>query len=831
MAKFCSSLEIILAPDQANDLLQLLESSMPLPPQLRALHQNMMVQASLQEERPRELDFNVTVLNAHIFYSILFWSWGLSEWSASDLYHNALNSRNMLPTPEPSLTPVTVRSHSVASDMQCPSEQRTLPSYTSTNRRRCRTEDTLSDHDGSLRPPTKRHRSSSCAGIGSPRQPDHEGETSEPNLGVLPQPEPEGEPPEPFFNPPRIARPPRKCPRGACRLRINVNAARRPEEHEDDGDVEDDDDEEEDEEVEEEAKEKEAMEGEDGEDENGERGEYGEGDEVRDDRDIQPVGGAQVQRGSWRRRASDEPRISCSDKAATIIAELASAHCTAQTPYVEDESLSSVVARCRGIVSKDICTNFLVMVNYMTLVCKCQSIRLKTGLHLKGIHAREIEGRPLCGVSYRTFLDWHSVGSKFIAIASGGSIYALVLIAGLGLRVSIASMVGPTHLHLADMLRSPPKGSLQRQLITDYIAPTIARMRSTFPLTIASMFSRVLIERYTVSKNVDCTDLSASDRFFDAIIQNLQVWRVCIAPVGDLTRVPVQSLNHKEFYGSSRPYSPPLSDVEEDEIEHIIIKTSYDPLSPKNKHFKAPRDRDANTKWTAVQRLCAESGERVSSIDALRKKLAAMYKAGVKKSPESYLRIPMSIIPNHHLELRNKDGSLMAFVSTGLPSHIRSSLEGHDAPSDVQPWLLEKDSMRTNHGQMETYLQEEFEMLMEVASVLPGNCMTPVAPFISLVININVSTKAHRDSFDRHLCLVIPIGHFEGGALCLLENGLVLELRPGDIALFRSSEVTHFNLDYWGTRASLVFQTDKEFASWVKDRNGWVDNATMHSFV
>jgi hypothetical protein len=66
------------------------------------------------------------------------------------------------------------------------------------------------------------------------------------------------------------------------------------------------------------------------------------------------------------------------------------------------------------------------------------------------------------------------------------------------------------------------------------------------------------------------------------------------------------------------------------------------------------------------------------------------------------------------------------------------------------------------------------------------------------VININVYTKAHRDSGDRHLCLVIPIGHFEGGGLCLLENGLVLELRNGDIAIFRSSEVTHFNLDYRG---------------------------------
>jgi hypothetical protein len=35
----------------------------------------------------------------------------------------------------------------------------------------------------------------------------------------------------------------------------------------------------------------------------------------------------------------------------------------------------------------------------------------------------------------------------------------------------------------------------------------------------------------------------------------------------------------------------------------------------------------------------------------------------------------MSVNHSHHLELRNTDGSLMAFVSTGLPSHIRSALE------------------------------------------------------------------------------------------------------------------------------------------------------------
>jgi len=372
---------------------------MPLPPRLHALHQDMMLQASMQEER-RALDLNGVYLfalgNCSVCSHILLCS-GAGAHQNAQLststhgpcmmdtlmspisihvacpnalsngfnHRNASDSRNTLPTPEPSLTPVT---HSVASHMHCPSEKGTLPSYTPTNRRRCRTEDTLLDHDGPLYPARKRHKSSSYADIGCPPQPDHERETPELDLGPLPQPEPEGGPRKPGFNPPHNTRPPRKCLQGACRSRINVDAARRPEEHEDEAEDEDEENQEQ------------LMEG--------EEGKYGGEDEVRDDRDVQPVGSAQLIRGSWRRRASDEPKISCSDKASAIIAELASAHCQSsihdpliwlrdiagyvQTPYVEDESLLSVVARCRGIASKDICTNFLVMVNYMTLVCKCQ---------------------------------------------------------------------------------------------------------------------------------------------------------------------------------------------------------------------------------------------------------------------------------------------------------------------------------------------------------------------------------------------------------------------------------------------------------------------------
>jgi hypothetical protein len=90
-----------------------------------------------------------------------------------------------------------------------------------------------------------------------------------------------------------------------------------------------------------------------------------------------------------------------------------------------------------------------------------------------------------------------------------------------------------------------------------------------------------------------------------------------------IRRFPLQKINHNELQGASRPYSPPLSDVDEDVTLHIVIKTSYDPLSPENKRFKLPRDKAKNTIWSASERSRAEAGERVKSIEDLRNKVCA----------------------------------------------------------------------------------------------------------------------------------------------------------------------------------------------------------------
>ncbi|KIK11716.1 hypothetical protein PISMIDRAFT_122243, partial [Pisolithus microcarpus 441] len=117
--------------------------------------------------------------------------------------------------------------------------------------------------------------------------------------------------------------------------------------------------------------------------------------------------------------------------------------------------------------------------------------------------------------------------------------------------------------------------------------------------------------------------------------------------------------------------------------------------------------------------------------------------------------------------------------------------------------------------------EAEYSALVQVAESLPGNVISHVEPFISLVVNINIQTAAHHDRFNKNLCLALAIGDFSGGGLVLKEQGLVLELQNGDFAVFHSSEATHFNLDYVGVRATFIMQTDVGFDKWTVERNSW----------
>jgi hypothetical protein len=123
--------------------------------------------------------------------------------------------------------------------------------------------------------------------------------------------------------------------------------------------------------------------------------------------------------------------------------------------------------------------------------------------------------------------------------------------------------------------------------------------------------------------------------------------------------------------------------------------------------------------------------------------------------------------------------------------------------------------------QLQTLLPEAYEELRQYCDILPHDEPSPAYPFTGVVVNLNVSTLGHRDKGDKNWCVVVCVSDCEGGALVCYELGLVIELQCGDAVIFRSADITHFNLHYLGRRASVVFHSDKSFDAWLKDRNGW----------
>lgn len=132
---------------------------------------------------------------------------------------------------------------------------------------------------------------------------------------------------------------------------------------------------------------------------------------------------------------------------------------------------------------------------------------------------------------------------------------------------------------------------------------------------------------------------------------------------------------------------------------------------------------------------------------------------------------------------------------------------------------------------MKKYLPQTSFNIAAYASQLPGYEDCPAYPFAGFVLNVNVAVQGHRDNMDLEACLVLPIGSFSGGELCLEEPGLVVPLRAGDFFVFPSYRITHFNLHYSGTRASLVCHSDRAGIHWRADRLHWEGNTYLEDEV
>src|ERR1700733_7544572 len=125
------------------------------------------------------------------------------------------------------------------------------------------------------------------------------------------------------------------------------------------------------------------------------------------------------------------------------------------------------------------------------------------------------------------------------------------------------------------------------------------------------------------------------------------------------------------------------------------------------------------------------------------------------------------------------------------------------------------------HQIISTHCPSEYKEIKAFVDVLPLNHYPKTYPFASFVINIQGSTMAHKDPKDKIWCVTIPFGNYSGGGLVLHEAGVVIERAVGDVMIFPSSHLTHFNLDFEGVRGSIILFSDKHGDDWVRFRNGW----------
>ncbi|KZT54497.1 hypothetical protein CALCODRAFT_418249, partial [Calocera cornea HHB12733] len=102
------------------------------------------------------------------------------------------------------------------------------------------------------------------------------------------------------------------------------------------------------------------------------------------------------------------------------------------------------------------------------------------------------------------------------------------------------------------------------------------------------------------------------------------------------------------------------------------------------------------------------------------------------------------------------------------------------------------------HRQVQAKLPQEYHLLEALVQKVPLNTELPCYPFPSFVVNYYCCVEGHRDDQDPEggVCVLLVFGSFTGGQIVLHEPGIVLEVEAGDIVIFPSMRLTHFNLHF-----------------------------------
>ncbi|KAJ7509969.1 hypothetical protein B0H11DRAFT_1900386 [Mycena galericulata] len=543
--------------------------------------------------------------------------------------------------------------------------------------------------------------------------------------------------------------------------------------------------------------------------------------------------------------------------------------------------LTSLANRCDRHETLAVRQDFEQMLGYMELALHIQW--LKKSPQIQTVTMRTLA--DMCdnpAINEARLQKWLGYGSRLLYLAAAGTMYILPLIAAVGAKSELLKVNRPVIEGITFALRQPPApgttlilGQEVGDVIRHLIVPQMALVKQWASNLDSSHFRLLVPPELNVLGSqqtyIPFKDLSEIQKRLDAFDFNYYavapadpVWKIM---AGEITSLPIPKPGQMQRTVESNCIG-----------EEILIDT---PLDLKN--TPCPVTAETTTEWTAMERRKAAEAIEMTSIVAsvmgnfLYVRALPTLISGFRKilhirgADNKFLCLLATNLtdhlPHNNMFLSQVSSVMFGEVFKDLSNRLDFSylpgtapcmlVMGLGAPKDVHPhFIRKKGKARVNHGQrvprpskemqdrpeeaellseliqlittivehhpqVKKFLPDEHAEIKIYVSKLPLNERSAAHPFGGFVVHVSACTDAHRDTFDKLFCVVIPFGDWTGGELCLYELGFVFRLRAWNMLIFPSCDITHFNLAFEGIRLSLVLHSDKCGDAWVQTGNDW----------
>lgn len=125
---------------------------------------------------------------------------------------------------------------------------------------------------------------------------------------------------------------------------------------------------------------------------------------------------------------------------------------------------------------------------------------------------------------------------------------------------------------------------------------------------------------------------------------------------------------------------------------------------------------------------------------------------------------------------------------------------------------------------MERELPEHYGLMDFHAGRVFHGAHHPLYPFTGITVKLHAASPAGPkvgSALPGGVCAIVTFGDFTGGAMCLYEAGIRLDLQCGDVLILPTTALTCFDLHFSGRRGLLVLNGDSLVKEWVIGESSW----------